>query len=157
MRCNLTLPARPVCRALGSHISTPALLSTQNHRAGSENLYWLLSAYRAQIIDTGTLRSIGSRPCPRTCKHVCLQPGRERGLGENGSCLRMAESLRCSPEPITALFISCTPMQNKKVKKYVCLQYVSPCMFYLEYAHVFYICICKYKAIWLTLSIKNVV
>ena len=106
--------APPACRALGRHIPTLALLSTQNERAAPENLHCLLSAYRPQGIHTGTLRSIGSRPCPRTCKYVCLQPGRERSLGENGSCLCMAEPLRCSPEPITALFISYTQCKIKR-------------------------------------------
>ena len=32
-------------------------------------------------------------------------------------CLCMAESILCSPKTITTLFISYTPMQNKKLKK----------------------------------------
>ena len=45
-------------------------------------------------------------------------PGWEGSLGENGYIyIRMAESLRCSPETITALFIGYTPIQNLKVQK----------------------------------------
>ena len=33
------------------------------------------------------------------------------------SCMCMAESLCCSPETITTLFISYTPIQNEKFKK----------------------------------------
>ena len=32
-------------------------------------------------------------------------------------CIWMAESLCCSPETITTLLISCTPVQNKKLKQ----------------------------------------
>ena len=35
-------------------------------------------------------------------------------FGGDGSCIRMAESLLCSPETTTTLLISYTPMQNKK-------------------------------------------
>ena len=105
--------APPVCRALGRHSPTRPS-SALNHRAAPENLYRLLSAYRPQGIHTGTLRSIGSRLCQGTCKYVCLQPGRERSLGEKSSCLCMAESLHCSPEPITALFISYTQCKIKR-------------------------------------------
>ena len=37
------------------------------------------------------------------------------GRGFGGDC--MAESLRCSPETITTLLISCVSIQNKKFKK----------------------------------------
>ena len=105
--------APPVCRALGRHSPTLALLSTQSPSSTRKPL---LPAFCIQTKDihTGTLRSVGSRPCPGTCKYVCLQPGRERSLEENGSCLCMAESLCCSPEPITALVISYTQYKVKR-------------------------------------------
>ena len=37
--------------------------------------------------------------------------------GRMDTCIRMAESLHCLPETITALLISYTPIQNKKLKK----------------------------------------
>ena len=43
--------------------------------------------------------------------------GRLDGQGIRGrmdTCIRMAESLRCSPETITTLLIGCIPTQNKK-------------------------------------------
>ena len=43
------------------------------------------------------------------------QPGWEGSLGEMDTC--MAESIHCSPETITTLLISYTPIQNKKFKK----------------------------------------
>ena len=43
------------------------------------------------------------------------QPGWEGGLGKNGY-MYMAESLCHSPETITTLLISYTPIQNKKLK-----------------------------------------
>ena len=40
-----------------------------------------------------------------------------RGVqGRMDTCMIMAESLHCSPETITALLISCTAIQNKKLK-----------------------------------------
>ena len=45
-----------------------------------------------------------------------LQPGWEWGLGRIDTCIHMAESLCCSPETITALLISSTPIQNKMLK-----------------------------------------
>ena len=33
------------------------------------------------------------------------------------TCIYMAQSLPCSPETITTLLISCTPIQNKMLKK----------------------------------------
>ena len=39
----------------------------------------------------------------------------ERGIrGRMDTCIRMAESLRCSPETITTLLIGYIPTQNKK-------------------------------------------
>ena len=41
------------------------------------------------------------------------------GKGDGGrmdTCICMAESLHCSPEPVTTLLISYIPMQNKKGK-----------------------------------------
>ena len=40
-----------------------------------------------------------------------------RAWGRMDTCMRTAESLCCPPETITTLFISYTPMQNKKFKK----------------------------------------
>ena len=45
------------------------------------------------------------------------QPGWEGTLGENDTCICITESLRCSPETTTTLSISCTTIQNKKLKK----------------------------------------
>ena len=40
-----------------------------------------------------------------------------RGVwGRTDTCLCLAESLHCSPETITTLLISYTPIQNKKLK-----------------------------------------
>jgi len=40
-----------------------------------------------------------------------------RGVwGRMDTCIPMAESLGCSPETVIALFISYTPIQNKKLK-----------------------------------------
>ena len=47
-----------------------------------------------------------------TLVNVMWQPGCEGSLGEMDTC--MAESLHCSPETITTLLISYTPIQNKK-------------------------------------------
>ena len=33
------------------------------------------------------------------------------------TCIRVAESLHCSPETVTVLLIGYTPIQNKKLKK----------------------------------------
>ena len=45
----------------------------------------------------------------------------QEGRGFGGEWIHaytcVAESLCCSPETITALLISCTPVQNKKLKK----------------------------------------
>ena len=42
----------------------------------------------------------------------------ERGVWRRmDTCIRMAESLGCSPEAITTLLIGCTPIQNKKFLK----------------------------------------
>ena len=38
------------------------------------------------------------------------QPGWEGSVGENDTCIGMAESLRCAPETITTLLIGYTPM-----------------------------------------------
>ena len=38
--------------------------------------------------------------------------------GRMDTCIRMAESLHCSHETITTLLIDCTPIQNKKLKKF---------------------------------------
>ena len=40
-----------------------------------------------------------------------------RGAWRRMDTIPMAESLCCSSETITTLFISCTPIQNKKFKK----------------------------------------
>ena len=46
-----------------------------------------------------------------------LQPGWEESLGKIVASICMAESLPCSPETITTLLISYTPIQHKKFKK----------------------------------------
>ena len=41
-----------------------------------------------------------------------------RGVwGKMDTCIWMAESLRCSPDTITTLLVSYTPIQNKKFGK----------------------------------------
>jgi len=52
-----------------------------------------------------------------TLPNVMCQPGREKGMGENGyTYICMVESLHCSPEITRTLLISYTPIQNKKFK-----------------------------------------
>ena len=53
----------------------------------------------------------------------------ERGVwGRMDTCICMAESFRCSPETVTTLLISYTPIQNKKFKnKSVSAMFLSPC------------------------------
>ena len=52
------------------------------------------------------------------CSVLGRQPGWEGSLEENGYMyIYMAQSLPCSPETITTLLISCTPIQNKMLKK----------------------------------------
>ena len=50
---------------------------------------------------------------PTAVKRQPRQPGWQSG----GEWIRVAESLCCSPGTITALLISYTPIQNKKLKK----------------------------------------
>ena len=45
------------------------------------------------------------------------QPGWEEIWGRMDTCVRMADSFHCSSETITALLISSTPVQNKKLKR----------------------------------------
>ena len=48
---------------------------------------------------------------------VMCQPGQEGVWQRMDMCIGLAESLHCSPEAITTLVISYTPMQNKNFKK----------------------------------------
>ena len=48
--------------------------------------------------------------------NVMWQPEWEGSLGKMNPCIRMTESLCCSPETITTLLISYTLIQNKKFK-----------------------------------------
>ena len=51
------------------------------------------------------------------CSMLCASMD-ERGVWRRmDTCIRMAESLGCSPEAITTLLIGCTPIQNKKFLK----------------------------------------
>ena len=75
-----------------------------------------------------------------TLLNVMWQHGWDGSLVENGymyiygvwgrmvTCICMAKSLHCSPETITTLLISYTPMQNKKLKKveHFCLSKTLP-------------------------------
>ena len=45
------------------------------------------------------------------------QPGWEEIWGRMDTCVCMADSFHCSSETITALLISSTPVQNKKLKR----------------------------------------
>ena len=49
-----------------------------------------------------------------------------RGIwGRMDTCICMAESLHCSPQTITMLLISYTPIQNKKFRKKVYMKYLN--------------------------------
>ena len=64
--------APPVCRGLVTH--TPTAAPHQHYALLSSVRKPLLVASCIQCtvdVHTGTLRSIGSRPCPRACQHVC--------------------------------------------------------------------------------------
>ena len=50
------------------------------------------------------------------CFNVMWQPGWEGVCGKMDTCVCMAAFLHCSPEIITILLISCTPIENKKFK-----------------------------------------
>ena len=50
---------------------------------------------------------------------LCGSLDREGIWGRMDTCICMAEFLCCSPETITTLFISYTPIQDKKFKKIV--------------------------------------
>ena len=50
------------------------------------------------------------------CSMLCGSLDGRRVWGRMDTCIRMAESLCCSPETITALFVSHSPVQNKKFK-----------------------------------------
>ena len=54
-----------------------------------------------------------------TCNSVqyYVTDGWEGRLGRMDTCICMVESLPCSPQTITTLFIGYTPIQNKKFKK----------------------------------------
>ena len=51
------------------------------------------------------------------CSTIMWQPGWVGVWGRMDACICMAESLRCSPETITTLLISYTPIQNVFVLK----------------------------------------
>ena len=53
---------------------------------------------------------------PGALLSVMAQPGWEGRLGEKGSCIRMAESLLCSPETALTLLIGYTPIQSTNLK-----------------------------------------
>ena len=59
-----------------------------------------------------TLLYVNGKPTSSHCiahgtlLNVMFQPGWERGLGERGTCLYMAESLHGSPETIIALLMA---------------------------------------------------
>ena len=48
---------------------------------------------------------------------LCGSLGGRGVWGRMDTCVCMAESLCCQPKTITALLISCTPIQNKELKK----------------------------------------
>ena len=54
------------------------------------------------------LKCITDKDCvaPGILLHVMWQPGWEGSLGDNGYCIFMAESLHCSLETITTLFVN---------------------------------------------------
>ena len=54
----------------------------------------------------------------------------DRGVwGRMDTCICMAESFRCSPETVTTLLISSTPIQNKEFKnKRVSAVFLHPAM-----------------------------
>ena len=43
---------------------------------------------------------------------VMWQPGREGSMWRKDTCMRMTESLYCSPETVTTLLISYIPIEN---------------------------------------------
>ena len=51
------------------------------------------------------------------CSGLCGSLDGRGVWGRMGTCVWMAESLHSSPETVTTLFISCTPIENKKVRK----------------------------------------
>ena len=58
-----------------------------------------------------TYSTWNSAPC-----YVAVRMGGEFG-GRMDTCICMAKSLHYSPETVTTLLISYTPIQNKKLKK----------------------------------------
>ena len=48
-------------------------------------------------------------------KSILFKKEQEFG-GEMDTCVHMAESVHCSPQTTTTLFVSYTPKQNKKFK-----------------------------------------
>ena len=54
----------------------------------------------------------------------------------------MAESLCCSPETITALLVSCIPIQNKKFKKRKNDSLHSACLLIMCGLKILSVCVC---------------
>ena len=52
----------------------------------------------------------------KLCSELCGSLDGRGVCGRMNTCICMAESLCCSPETITTLLISYTPMQSKKLK-----------------------------------------
>ena len=70
---------------------------------------------------------------------VCGRPDGRGICGGTGTCTCLAESLGCPPGTITALLISYTPTQNKKLKKRKLD----------DYSHSNIICNCIKFGVWL--------
>ena len=43
---------------------------------------------------------------------IMWQPGPDGSMWRMDTCICMTESLHCSPETVTTLLISCTPIEN---------------------------------------------
>ena len=55
-------------------------------------------------------------PAQGALVNVMRWPGWEGSLGRMDTCIRMAESLRCSPETTTTLLIGYISIQNERFK-----------------------------------------
>ena len=53
----------------------------------------------------------------KLCSMLCGSLDGRGICGRLETCISMAEFLCCPPETVTTLFISCTPIQSKKLKK----------------------------------------
>ena len=66
-------------------------------------------------------------------KELCSMSGGSldgrRAWGRIDACICLAESLRCSPETITTLLISYTPIGNKKFKTYFLIKKINKSLF----------------------------